>query len=85
MTIMNKGNLSLRSKTFIDREALPHEICIVEWNDDKEYCWTIASFEKDDEDCFYIKSCGDRVDGIDWISFGALVELGFKYLETLEK
>ena len=44
-----------------------------------EFCWTIASFEKDNDEEYYVKLKKD----IDWVAFGELVEIGYGYLKAL--
>jgi len=61
---------------------------IVKWyvEDKKEYCITIAYFEKNDEG-FYLKSVGDRIvlGEFQWKHLGILIETSFKHLNEFVK
>lgn len=83
-TLKKINELELRFKSFLGKEADLDEIEIVKWDEEKEYCWTIASFEKCDEE-YCLESCGERLEkDIDWATFGQLVELGYKYLHAID-
>ena len=79
------GHLALGYQTFIDREAKENEIEIYKWNEDFTSRWTIATFEYDEKEDFYILgSCGNRVNDIDdWEAFGELVKTGYNILDNL--
>lgn len=83
--IIRIGHLALGYQTFIDREAKENEIEIYKWNEDFTSRWTIATFEYDEKEDFYILgSCGDRINDIDdWEAFGELVKTGYNILDNL--
>ena len=77
------GNLSLGYKTYIGKESCEKDIEICQWNLEDGHKWTIASFEYDDDEiCYYLKGCGDRLKSknIDWEVFGLLVQKAYKIL-----
>ena len=83
-TLKKINELELRFKSFLGKEANLDEIEIVKWDEEKEYCWTIASFKKYDEE-YHLESCGERLErDIDWVIFGQLVELGYRYLHAID-
>lgn len=92
LTIARIGEFELRYKTYIvEHEYTTHDIEIVKWdkmsNDDKEYCYTIASFGKEGN----LVECGNRLlKAIRTSSFAAeattnletLADIGRLILET---
>lgn len=62
---------------FIDGSCFKHE----------ESCYTLAIFEKDTEDEYFIRTCGKRpfeISPKDITDFVACVKYGFKFLESLK-
>lgn len=84
------GNLSLSYKTFLFQTPGQYDLEIRAWckdtnQVDKEYCYTLASFEfRERESCYELHFCCDRADdkNINWNDFGQLVLKAYKILNT---
>lgn len=56
-------------------------IMLHQWSKDFSYKWGIAIFEFDNkEDYWYLRIFGE-FKNVDWYDFGALVELGYKWIK----
>lgn len=80
-------NLEICPNQYLNgKESDSLDIC--QWSENGEYKWVIASFfYNEDEDCFSLKECCDRLKdkNINWFDFGILVNLGRKHLEIIKE
>ena len=59
-------------------------IMIHQWAKDKSHKWGIATFDYDNDECYwYLRTYGNFTPDIDWYDFGCLVNLGYKWIEEL--
>lgn len=83
------GCLEFRKTSTIGGEQEYYEI--VRWDkhldvdktdEPDDYCYTIATFEKDKEG-YDLESIGSRIvlEREEWVDFGVLVKIGFEFLE----
>lgn len=66
----------------IDLEETNHKyIMINQWAADNSHRWGIASFRFDySENYWYLQTYGSFGPQVDWYDFGALVDLGYKWI-----
>lgn len=61
----------------------PHKnyIMINQWAEDNSHCWGIAMFDWEiSDEYWYVKTFGNFGKRVDWYDFGALVNLGWKWI-----
>ncbi len=82
---IKQGKFELCGNTVVEgHEIYSTGLEICEWDNNRTFKWTIASFKySKKESCYKLKSCCDRLRGIkDWNDFGILVNKAYEILES---
>lgn len=80
------GNIELRVSKYrysVEKKEWEDGLEIVEWGNNS--CWSIALFEVDKDGICELHFVQDRPlsGSVDWVDFGNLIEIGYKYLNNL--